>query len=647
MVKKISIVVPIYNQEKYLNKSIPSVLNQTYGDIEIILVNDGSTDSSMEMVNFYAKKDERIKVVNKANGGLVDATLAGIENATGDYIAFLDPDDYWGKDFLFNLIKESDNEDIIASGFYYDFKGQLRPYPLSETKVYMGDELKNLRGTFLHNESTEGIPNTLFFSRWNKIYKKEIVDKAWVKFSECKNITLGEDSIFTYLVLGCSSSVKTIAGINSYYYNIGNQNSMMKTGTINSYITKARLAKDTLLKLIENPNDNHIAYALYYYLIETLYSRTLNSSKKDFYDFRKIMDRDADYLSSIRIISKSYKKISSKVKVNARVYLPKGLYYFEKKLFMDRAKSLKSYVVDVKYALRASLKMKKSFSYELKHKRRRTNAFKDLNEKISLLDERIYPILKKYEYKTTDFSNCPIEKNVFVFWWDGFENAPEIVKRCLASVRKTYSDCRIIEISKENYRDYTNINKIIESDFYKGKISVQTFSDILRFNLLKNNGGLWIDATIFFLDYFPMFEKLKSKSFESLCFSTSSEFFKYGTISCSWSGYFIASRKESVFVNAMNEVFEEYYLKYRDYTIYFFIDAAFMLAKKYGIDNAVLDNIQFFPNDMFLLSKLLYREYDAKCIEDLKKVPQKLAWFSEGLVGENTFYKKVLIEGVI
>ena len=105
----ISIVVPIYNVEKYLEKCINSIIIQTYKNIEIILVNDGSTDSSGKICDIYLKIDKRIKVVHKKNGGLSDARNVGIENAKGKYIAFIDSDDFLDSDFieiLYNLIIE-------------------------------------------------------------------------------------------------------------------------------------------------------------------------------------------------------------------------------------------------------------------------------------------------------------------------------------------------------------------------------------------------------------------------------------------------------------------------------------------------------------------------------------------------------------
>lgn len=284
----------------------------------------------------------------------------------------------------------------------------------------------------------------------------------------------------------------------------------------------------------------------------------------------------------------------------------------------------------------------KSF-YAWKFRRNRRTAFIDLEKMLPLIEERISPYLEKYTNETTNLSECPIERNVFVFWWDGFENAPEIVQQCLNSVKMYHNDCNIIEITKDTYTQYTDINSLILEDYDKGKISVQTFSDILRFNLLKNNGGIWIDATIFFTREYNLLEGLKNKSFESVYFPTSLEFLKYKDAECSWSGYFIASRKNSVFVQIVNEVFEKYYLEYRTYSLYFFIDAVLMICKLNHIDDDVLSKVHYNSNEMFLLLNNLNNPYDETIMEKIDAIPQKLNWaFRYRSKEENTFYMKLI-----
>ena len=110
--EKLSVIIPIYNVEKYLDRCIKSICNQTYENLEIILVDDGSTDGSPEMCDQYVEKDKRIKVIHKQNGGLSDARNVGLEYATGQYIFFCDSDDYVERDLISECM-ESISKDSI------------------------------------------------------------------------------------------------------------------------------------------------------------------------------------------------------------------------------------------------------------------------------------------------------------------------------------------------------------------------------------------------------------------------------------------------------------------------------------------------------------------------------------------------------
>ena len=101
---KISVIVPVYNVEKYLARCLDSIINQTLADIEIICINDGSTDNSLEILNDYAKKDSRIKIIDQTNAGLSCARNAGMQIAQGEYIGFVDSDDWIDLDFYEKLV---------------------------------------------------------------------------------------------------------------------------------------------------------------------------------------------------------------------------------------------------------------------------------------------------------------------------------------------------------------------------------------------------------------------------------------------------------------------------------------------------------------------------------------------------------------
>lgn len=167
---KISVIVPVYNVEKYLNRCVDSILNQTMQDLEIILVDDGSTDSSGMICEDYKEKDARIKVIHKKNGGLSDARNVGEKNATADYVIFLDSDDYIHQEMLETLyvpIKEQGVEVSVCGVFNVYNEKEIPQYSKLEKFVCTGSEAF---GLILEGNK---IPGTIC----NKMIKKELADK--------------------------------------------------------------------------------------------------------------------------------------------------------------------------------------------------------------------------------------------------------------------------------------------------------------------------------------------------------------------------------------------------------------------------------------------------------------------------------------
>lgn len=167
--KQISVIIPIYNVEKYLPKCIDSVINQTYGNIEILLINDGSTDNCGLICDHYADKDNRVNVIHKENGGLSSARNVGLSLAEGRYIAFLDSDDWIDPEMYKVLIEalERTGADIAACGFkeVYQNKIIVQSYSGFET-IY--DKINAINSLF---DETKNIR----FEVWNKVFKKEII----------------------------------------------------------------------------------------------------------------------------------------------------------------------------------------------------------------------------------------------------------------------------------------------------------------------------------------------------------------------------------------------------------------------------------------------------------------------------------------
>ena len=644
--KLVSIILPIYNQEMFLDRSLVSLQQQTYETIELVLVDDGSTDSSLRIIEEYAKRDNRIKLIHKENGGLVDATIVGINNSSGDYICFLDPDDYVGAHFVENFICQLDEEyDFVSMGFYYENKGTFTPYYLCEDKTYTKEELSEYREKFLL-ENNGIISNRFFISRWNKIYKSSCIRKMLQEFQNCKKVSLGEDSIFTYLLMLYSENGKTVRNTNSYYYNVNNPNSMMHKVDVENSLKKCKTSFETLKELqMKYGNSLNQSYALYYFLINSLKGKMRSNISEEQKQLTRILKNDDIYSEAKKVLIASSVSLKSRLKTICKCLISDKQIVSMK----DKALAIKKYLAVKKAALlciKSNLLKKglKKTVQLLKFQKMRYDAFEDMEKNASKIEQEVYPFLTPYIGMQTD-ENSRLSKKVFVFWWDGFCNAPEIVKKCLESVKKYHIDKEVILIDKNNYNQYTDIHETVINGFEQGKISIQTFSDILRFNLLKNNGGTWIDATILFLEKYDLEEKMGEKSFESLEFEGTKDFFAYEELECSWSGFFIAAKENCVLINAIDNVFREYYLKYGCYPIYFFIDVVFMICKKYQIDNNVLGKVTSSKGSMFALSGIMNEEYNPDVRNEIARTPQKLSWMTKKYrnIKKNSFYERVLM----
>lgn len=169
----VSVIIPVYNVKEYLTECLESVLNQSYSNLEVILINDGSTDKSGEICDYYEKTDERIKVIHKRNGGLSDARNIGLDNCAGKFICFVDSDDYIHRDFIKVLYEslKTNKVDISLSSF--------SSVKLSDKIDFKEFKRMSFEEFFFEIKS---LPIKIIVC--NKLYKKEIWDK--VRFENCK-----------------------------------------------------------------------------------------------------------------------------------------------------------------------------------------------------------------------------------------------------------------------------------------------------------------------------------------------------------------------------------------------------------------------------------------------------------------------------
>lgn len=200
---KISVVIPVYNAEKYIKKCLDSIINQTYTDLEIILINDGSQDESGNICNEYAKKDSRIKVVHQKNQGVVFARINGFDLSTGDYISFIDADDWLELDTYKVIVNKLVDADILLYQTY-DFKeGQLYKRE-SPNKIGIYETHASIEKEFLQYIvwRPDNIVGAGWGCLWNKLFRRELVEsnikylneKIWYAEDRLQNVCMFLDA---------------------------------------------------------------------------------------------------------------------------------------------------------------------------------------------------------------------------------------------------------------------------------------------------------------------------------------------------------------------------------------------------------------------------------------------------------------------
>lgn len=246
----ISVIIPVYKVEKYLEKCIQSVINQTYENLQIILVDDGSPDNCGKICDEYAKKDHRIEVIHKSNGGLSDARNKGLEIAKGEYIGFVDSDDYIEADMyevLYNLLKQY-NADVSICNFYTVSQGKIS-IKNADNGINEYNRIEILKEILLDK-------NIQSYA-WNKLYKKELFDE--IKYPIGKKY---EDIGTTFFLLEKCNKV-VVTGKSEYYY-INRQDSIVNNvteTTITDYIELIMQRYDYIeenIKELSNYNKDYL-----------------------------------------------------------------------------------------------------------------------------------------------------------------------------------------------------------------------------------------------------------------------------------------------------------------------------------------------------------------------------------------------------
>lgn len=255
---EVSIIVPVYQVEKYIRQCIDSILAQTFTDFELILVDDGSKDNSGKICDEYAEKDKRIRVIHKENGGLSDARNKGLDNASGNYFMFVDSDDYIAPNMaecLYKKISEA-KADIAACNYRYIFEDDKKDFSIeNKAEILNGKEIFYNR----KNERNYGFWTVV----WNKLYKKEKFKSLRFRFGKYHEDEFWANDIYQI-------DIKAVTVSESLYYYRQRDNSIMGNKNIRKCFDIIEAFEERINVYLKEEKYSDQAYKVLIYSLEYL-----------------------------------------------------------------------------------------------------------------------------------------------------------------------------------------------------------------------------------------------------------------------------------------------------------------------------------------------------------------------------------------
>lgn len=261
---KVSIIVAVYNVEKYLNRCLESLINQTLKEIEIILVDDGSTDRSGQICDDYSKKDSRIIVIHKENQGLGMARNSGLDMAIGEYVVFVDSDDFIDINAykeMYNKIKSSDYDMLMSN--YYEYNTKNLEAKLAKTisvsKSISGNQIKQVACQLVGSNPRMKDLDDIGMSVWKNMYCRETIEKNNIRFCSEREF-VSEDAIFHLMLV--PKMKKIVIDTKAYYYYCQNDSQSLSSTFRESKFEEYKKLYKKELELLEV--ENMLEFGKYY-----------------------------------------------------------------------------------------------------------------------------------------------------------------------------------------------------------------------------------------------------------------------------------------------------------------------------------------------------------------------------------------------
>lgn len=283
---KLSIIIPIYNSELYLSECLDSILNQSYSNYEVIMVNDGSTDNSKSICESYVNKDKRFILINKENSGVSSSRNVGIDKSTGDYLLFMDSDDYYTENTFENIINHLDDNDMLIFGYTRFTKINNRKFILNDNDKLSKETLSNM---VINNQNISGM-------LCNKVFKSSIVKNN--KLYLDKEIHFCEDFIFT------TDYLKYIDKVSYLSKSLYNYRSRKSSASVNLFQKKNITILNAYEKLIKMYYDDEELKSSLMFSYLCAYRKLGKKILKNFTVNKKILSNEREVIASRNFKSK-------------------------------------------------------------------------------------------------------------------------------------------------------------------------------------------------------------------------------------------------------------------------------------------------------------------------------------------------------
>lgn len=259
MEHKVSIVVAAYNVERYIKQCVDSLIDQSFSNIEIVVVNDGSTDSTPEILKEYEKCDSRVILIHQENKGLVEARKTGIRNASGKYLLIVDGDDWIDADYVNNLVEaiEKNNSEMVVTDYFLSYRNENKPVSMNlDEGVYIGPELEQLKRSFLYSGTYYDYKVNP--SLWNKMFILDIYKEKCMGTPSV--IRFGEDLATLIPYIRECSGISYDKGCIGYHYR------QCKNSMVRKYDPAFKNRIDVLMDYIFTITGSSYELELYHYL---------------------------------------------------------------------------------------------------------------------------------------------------------------------------------------------------------------------------------------------------------------------------------------------------------------------------------------------------------------------------------------------